>query len=98
DKLVTGVQTCALPISPLKCGCISGCSSLHLFHTSTPCLSISRCSWFAILSYQLSRFTFNDLQSESLHHLASFKKHLTISADRPQIGRASCRDRVSTAE
>jgi len=29
-------------------GTTSGCSSLHWFHTSTPCSRISRCSWFAM--------------------------------------------------
>src|SRR5260221_804675 len=35
-------------LQSLRSGCISGCSFLHSFQTSLPCLSISRCSWFAI--------------------------------------------------
>src|SRR5437660_11635691 len=39
---------------PLRSGSSSECFFLQAFQTSTPCLSISRCSWFAIVFHLLT--------------------------------------------
>src|SRR5438876_557724 len=51
-----------LSLAPLRSGSISRCICLHWFHVSTPCLSISRCSLFAISLPSLNKHQISTLQ------------------------------------
>src|SRR5205823_7502127 len=78
DKLVTGVQTCALPI-------FVGCIAVFGVAQENGRLAAK----FAILLFLFDEFLLN-LAADLLDELESFQADMPIG----QIGRASCRERV----
>src|SRR5207244_6998698 len=87
DDLVTGVQTCALPISRAALAAIltADVGTVALTHSATEAMNVA--------AWGLDWEPGDRAVTTTLEHVGALGPLLTLR-DRREIGRASCRERV----
>src|SRR5207253_8049079 len=93
DGHVTGVQTCALPISPRESPVRQ---AVQTYAEQHPALVVAARQTATLIGSMLDEAGINYLTIEGrAKSIASFAEKATRTEDgTPQIGRASCRERV----